>query len=285
MLLQHLLALPLGQLGRVWVQHPVRVVVLVNLKVGVLEHSREAVVLEDGARALVLVVGVLVGVRAWPLLSPLSFPVRGRLPLLQPRNQRRVHLGSLALDHDAGRQLLREFLIHLLLLVLLVGEGLGDGLRLAVQPVVDEEPVHVRAQHVGADEVIHPETRELLSGDKLVVVVNRGRRLLLHLLRDVLEEGAPTRSRAERGREVHPQTFGLHRGHDQTRAVPDAHVVDLIPGLDASVRLPRVGLPHSHHPRVRADDASVPVVRDVPPRIHHLEAVHVVLREQRPGRA
>ena len=287
MLLQHLLALPLGQLGRVGVQHLVRFVVFVNLKVGVAEQSREAVILEDGARALgalVLVVGVLVGVRA-ALLPPLSFPVRRGLPLLQPRDESRVHLGSLALDHDAGRQLLGEFLLHLLLLVLLVGEGLRDRLGLAVQSSIDEEPVHVRAQHVGADEVIHPETRELLSGDELVIVVNRGRRLLLHLLRDVLEEGAPVGGRAERGREVHPETFGLHRGHDQTRAVPDAHVVDLIPGLDGRVRHAGVGFPHPHDVPVRADDALVPVVRAVPPAIHNLESVHVILREQRPGRA
>mmetsp|Transcript_7038 Transcript_7038/g.25887 ORF Transcript_7038/g.25887 Transcript_7038/m.25887 type:complete len:301 (-) Transcript_7038:704-1606(-) len=264
-------------------QRLVRLALLVHLEPRVLKHRGEAIVLEQAAARDVVVVAVHRVVSS----SSSSFPLLRRVsPGFQTRGERGVHLGRPLLRRDPAGSLRRELLLHLVSFVLLVIERLRDRFRFAVQPVVHEEPVHVRAEHLRADESVQPETREFLSRAKPVVVERRRRPLFLHLFREVLQKRAPRRRGTERGGEVTPQRFMLQRGDHQPGAVPHAHVVDLRPGFDRRERLPVRGrIPNLHDPRVRAYDPPLLVHAGVILQVLDWKPVVVVLREHRTRRA
>ena len=187
MVLQHLLLLTLVELGRVRVKHSVGFVVFIDFELFVLEHGGETIVFEQAAarRNGTDVVSILV--------DTIHF---GSFVGSQTCRENSVDLGCLLLDGNSALAFGVELLLDLLLLEVVVREGLGDSLCLAVQAVVHEETVHVRPKHLRTDQVRHTELFQLFSRHESVIVVQGVDLLLLHFLCQVFEERAPTRRRA-----------------------------------------------------------------------------------------
>ena len=181
-------------------------------------------------------------------LEPL---VRQSAALLQPRRQLRVHLRLLAVQRDAPLLPLLVLLAVLLLLVLLVHARLRHHLRALVQLVVHEVPVHVRPQRLRADQVLQAQLAQLRARHlrstsphaphEFVVLVHAAL-LLLQLLRQVVQERAPPRRRAQRGDEVRQHLRLLRRHQHQSAVSHHVHVVHVRLGLQVAQALARLGV-------------------------------------------
>ena len=79
---------------------------------------------------------------------------------------------------------------------------------------------------------------ELGAVDELVVLVRSARRLVLHLLREILKETAPLGRGPELGHEVRGHLDALVGEQQEAGARDMVHVIDVVSGCDRSeVRL------------------------------------------------
>lgn len=144
-----------------------------------------------------------------------------------------------------------RLLLDALLPPLLVGERLRERDGFGMQARVDKESVHVRAEQIGADERAEAKTLELVARDEAVVVVQLAAAaarllILLELLGQGVEEGAPARRGPERGHEVDAEVGLLEAEQEEAGARAERQLVDVGRRLDRRHRAPVLAPPDAH---------------------------------------
>lgn len=129
-----------------------------------------------------------------------------------------------------------------------------------MQPAVDKEAVHVRAQQVRPDERREAEALELVARNEAIVVVQLAAAAdarvvrLLELLGQRVEEGTPARRGPEGRRKVHAQVRLLEAEEHEAGVRAERELVDVGGRLDRCHRPSVLPPPDPHRLRVRGDD-------------------------------